>query len=89
MAKMGRKPVDGVVRETVISCKISEDEMKRINKLAESAEVPKTVLIRNLILESLDDAEALDRIGAFKIVKGIKKTSEFLAKLKVIKKRIY
>ena len=85
MAKMGRKPVDGVVRETVISFKISKDEFERLSKLAESLEIPKTVLLRNLFLDALDDAEALNRIGAFKIVKGIKKTSEFLEKLKTIK----
>lgn len=85
MAKMGRKPVDGVVRETVVSFKVSEEESTRIDKLAKSLEVPKTVLMRNLLLDALDDAEMLEKIGALKIAKGIKKTSEFLKTLKMIK----
>ncbi|GEM_PF-6702677 len=85
MAKMGRKPIDGVVRETVVSFKVSEEESKRIERLAKSLEVPKTVLMRNLLLDALDDAEILDKIGALKIAKGIKKTSEFIKEYTKIK----
>ena len=78
---MGRKPVDGVTRNIMVSCKISEDEMKRINKLVEGLDIPKMTLVRNLILDSCEDMEKLD----YSSLKGIKKTSEFLKKFKKLK----
>ena len=84
--KMGRKPKDGIVREEKITIKLSIDEIKRINDLSEFLDMPKTVLVRNLVLSSLDDAENLKKMGVLSITKSIKKTSEFLTTFKGIKK---
>ncbi len=83
--KMGRKPKDGVVRETVISLKLSVEEVERINNLAKYIDLPKTVLMRNLILSGLSDAEILKKAGVLSLAKGIQKTSEFLKTYREIK----
>jgi hypothetical protein len=83
--KMGRKPKDGKTRETVVSFKLADDEIKRINDLADFLDIPKTALIRNLVLSSLEDAEGLKKLGILSIAKSIKKTSEFLTTFKGIK----
>ena len=85
VTKMGRKPKDGKARETVVSFKLADDEVKRINDLAEYLEIPKTALVRNLVLSSLSDAEGLKKLGILSVAKNIKKTSDFLIKFKDIK----
>jgi len=85
--KMGRKPKDGKVRETVVSFKLADDEIERITKLANFLDIPKTALIRNFVLSSLDDAELLKKAGVLSLAKGIKKTSEFLSKYQSIKEQ--
>jgi len=85
--KMGRKPKDGKVRETVVSFKLSEDEVKEINNLAEFLDMPKTVLVRNLVLSSLEDTKIMKKTGVLSLAKGIKKTSEFLTTFQGIKEK--
>ncbi len=86
MAKMGRKPRDGVTRETLVTFKLSEDEVKRLNEMAEYIEAPKSVFARNMLLDGLKEMEYLKKVGALKTAKGILKTSEFLKELTSIKK---
>ncbi len=83
--KMGRKPKDGITREEKITIKLSKDEIKRIIELSEFLDMPKTVLVRNLVLSGLDEAELLKKLGFLSVVKNIKKTSEFLILFKEIK----
>ena len=83
--KMGRPPVDGIVRETKLFVKVSEDEAKEIEELANYLEIPKSVLLRNLALSSLEDAQILKKVGLLQIAKGIRKTSEALKEFKNLK----
>ncbi len=85
----GRKPKDTVVRERKITIKVSEEEMERMEKLAEYMEIPKTVAVRNMALFGLEEAEAMRRLGILSISKGLVKTSDWLEKImkaKAIKK---
>jgi len=86
--KMGRPPIDKVVRETPLFIKVSENEAKQIEELAKYLDIPKSVFLRNLALSSLEDAQILKKIGLLKIAKGIKKTSQALKELREIKNQI-
>lgn len=83
--KMGRPPLDTVVRETKLFIKVSEDEAKELEELAKYLEIPKSTLIRNLTLSSLEDAKIFRTLGLLQIAKGIKKTSQAIEKFKEIK----
>jgi len=74
--KMGRPPLDNVVRETKLFIKVSEEEAKQLEELANYLEVPKSVLVRNLTLTALEDAKIFKKLGLLKLAKGIRKTSE-------------
>jgi len=80
--KRGRKPKDNIVRETKITIKFSEDEMERIEKMAEYLEIPKTVATRNMALMSLEEMEAYKKYGILQVAKGIIKTSDWLKEFK-------
>jgi len=83
----GRKAeIKGKPFEKHIYAKISNDDYERIVKLAEYMEIPKMTLVRNMILNSLDEIEFLKKIGILGLTKHTLKTSEFLKKLKEIKK---
>ncbi len=84
--RKSRKPKDGKVRENVVSLKLADDEIEKINIIAEYLDVPKTALIRNFVLYGLEDAELFRKLGILSIVKNLNKTSEFLKKFKTIKK---
>jgi len=78
----GRKPKDTVVRESKITLKMSAEQLKRVEKIAEYLEIPKTVIARNMLLSGLESAETMKITGVLSIAKGIIKTSEWLAKTK-------
>lgn len=82
---MGRPPLDNVVRETKLFIKVSEEEAKELEELAAYLEIPKSTLIRNLTLSSLEDAKIFKKIGLLKLGKGIKKTSEAIKKFEEMK----
>ena len=63
-------------REKNLTIRVSEEEYKRIEKIANKIGVPKTRLARNLIIAGLEDAELLNRLGAFDIVIAIEKIRE-------------
>jgi len=85
MKKAGRKPIDTEKRETRITIKISEKELKDIEELAKYTELPKTVMARNFLLYGMEEAKGFKRLGLLKIGIGIIKTSDFLKKIKNIK----
>lgn len=68
------KPIDKEAITETISLRFSKEELKQIEEIAEVLEIPKTRLIRNLALTSLDDAKMFNRIGA---LKGAKKLLDF------------
>ena len=80
--KKGRKPKDKITRDTRATVKFSENEMKEIQELSNYLEIPKTVLIRNLTLNGLEEANSLKKLGFLKIAKGIIKSSEWLKEFK-------
>ncbi len=82
-SKAGRKAeVEGKSKNKLIYAKISEDELNKIEQLAKEMDIPKMTLTRNLILIGLRDIKLLDNIG---LLKGYKKTSEFINKFIGIK----
>ena len=83
--KMGRPPLDDVVRETKLFIKVTEEEAREIEELAIYLEVPKSVLLRNLSLSALEDARIFKKLGLLKIGKGLRKTSEAIKEFRVMK----
>ena len=81
----GRKTIDGEARNINISIRLSETEMKEIEKIAKELDMPKTKFIRNLALTGLDDAKLLSKLG---ILKGAKKLTDFKEKFSKINKYI-
>lgn len=81
--RVGRKAeIEGKSKNKLIYAKISEDELKEIEELAKKMDIPKMTLTRNLILLGLRDVKLLDNVG---LLKGYKKTSEFINKFIGIK----
>ena len=68
-------------RDIKFEVRFSKSEMERIEKVAKKLEIPKSRLIRNLTLVGLEDAELLQKIGAFELIKVINKMKETLKKL--------
>ncbi len=73
------KPINEEALTETISLRFSKKELKQIEEIAEILEIPKTRLIRNLVLTSLDDAKMFNRVGA---LKGIRKTLDFIERFK-------
>jgi len=67
-------------KEKKITIRVSEEEYKRIEKIAKKINMPKAALIRNMTLVGLEDTELLNKIGAFEIVKIIEEIREKVAK---------
>jgi len=63
-------------RKYEVRVRLSKEEMARIEKVANKLGTPKARLIRNLALVGLEDAELLDKIGAFDLIKLIEKLRE-------------
>jgi len=83
--KMGRPPLDNVVREERLFLKVSKEEAREIEELAEYLEIPKSTFVRNLTLTALDEAKILKKLGLLGLGKGIRKTSEALERFKEMK----
>ena len=63
-------------RDIKFEIRFSKEEMERIDKVAKKLNIPKSRVIRNLTLVGLEDAELLNRIGAFDLIKLIEKLRE-------------
>jgi len=63
-------------KEKRITIRLSEEEYKRIEKVAKKLNMPISRVIRNLTLVGLEDAELLNQIGAFELIKLIEKLRE-------------
>lgn len=85
---MGRPPLDHVARETKLFIKVSEEEAEELEKLAIYLEIPKSVLVRNLTLSALEDAQIFKKLGLLKLAKGLRKTSEAIDKFGEMKTNI-
>lgn len=73
-SKAGRKKIDKEVLDINVTVRFSREEIKNIEEIAKSLDIPKTRLIRNLTLSSLEEAKIFNKIGAFK---GVKKLLDF------------
>jgi len=71
---IGKKMEDK--RKYEVRVRLNKEEMERIEKIAKKLNMPKAALIRNMTLVGLEDAELLNKIGAFEIVKLIEKLRE-------------
>jgi len=74
----GRKPIDKEAINNNLTIRFSDRELQEIEELAKKLDIPKTRFIRNLTLSGLEDAKALDKIGA---LKGAKKLIDFKERL--------
>ena len=63
-------------KEKRITIRLSEEEYKRIEKVAKKLDMPISRVIRNLTMAGLEDAELLDKLGFFDIAKMIEKIRE-------------
>jgi predicted DNA-binding protein len=63
-----------------VRVRLSKQEMERIEKMANKLGMAKARLIRELALISLEDAELLDKLGAFEIAKALKRVKEKISK---------
>lgn len=74
----GRKTIDKEAVTETISIRFTKSELEEIEKIANNIDMPKTRLIRNMVLSSLEEAKALNKIGA---LKGAKKLIDFRERL--------
>ena len=72
-------------KEKKITIRVNEKEYKRIEEIAQKLNMPISRLMRNLTLIGLEDAELLNKIGAFDLVKMIEKIREKALGTKKIK----
>ena len=72
------KPIDKEALTETISLRFSKNELKEIEEIAKTLNIPKTRFIRNLTLAGLEDAKTLNKIGA---LKGAKKLLDFKERL--------
>jgi predicted DNA-binding protein len=60
-------------RDIKFEIRLNKEEMERIEKVANKLGIPKARLIRNLTLAGLEDAEILEKLGFFDVIKLIEK----------------
>ncbi|MFW0703404.1 CopG family transcriptional regulator [Aliarcobacter butzleri] len=65
------RPKEENPRNVQLKIKVTEEEARRIEELAEKMGMNKSRLIRNLLLGNLDDAEFLQKIYVLPIAKRI------------------
>jgi len=65
------KPLDEEVRNHNITIRLSKKELEKIEKIAKDLDMPKTRLIRNLTLSTLDEVNFMNKIGMLKGIKNI------------------
>jgi hypothetical protein len=63
-------------RKNRLEILLTDEEMERVEKIAKKLNIPKGRLIRNLAMAGLEDAELLNKLGLFDIVKMIEKIRE-------------
>jgi predicted DNA-binding protein len=63
-------------RDIKFEVRFNKEEMERIDKIAKKLNMPKSRLIRNLTLAGLEDAELLNKLGAFDIAIALQKIRE-------------
>ena len=78
MATRGRKTIDKEPINNNLTIRFSDRELAEIEEMAKELDMPKTRFIRNLTLAGLEDAKALNKIGA---LKGAKKLLDFKERL--------
>ena len=65
-----------IKRDKEIKISLTQEEMERIEKIAQKIGITKSRLARNLVLAGLEDAELLNKLGLFEAVKMIEKIRE-------------
>jgi len=63
-------------RDIKFEVRFSKEEMERIEKVAKKLNMPKSRVIRNLVLVGLEDAELFAKLGFFDAIKMIEKIRE-------------
>ena len=63
-------------KEKRITIRLSEEEYKRIEKVAKKLNMPISRMIRNMTLVGLENAELFNAIGLFDIAKLVEKIRE-------------
>jgi len=62
-----------IKRDKEIKISLTQEEMERIEKIAKKVGKTKSHLARNLVMIALEDAELLNKLGFFEIVKMLEK----------------
>lgn len=78
MKKTGPKPEAEETRANAVTVKFTDKELKQIEEIAKSINIPRTTLIRNMTLSGLEDGIILDKLGA---LKGARKLLDFKERL--------
>ena len=74
-------------RDIKFEVRFSKEEMERIEKVAKKLNMPKSKVIRNLVLVGLEDAELLAKLGFFDAIKMIEKIREKALGIKKLKEQ--
>ena len=78
----GRKSIDDEPLTETISLRLTKKELTEFEIMSQYLEIPKTRLMRNILMCGMDEAKALNKIGA---LTGISKLNEFRKKFFSIK----
>jgi uncharacterized protein (UPF0216 family) len=70
----GRKTIDKEALTETISLRFTKQELEKISTIAKELDMPKTRLMRNLALSSLEEAKIFHKLG---ILKGVKRFQDF------------
>ncbi len=63
-------------RDIKFEVRFSKEEMERIEKIAKKLNLPKSRIIRNLVLTGLEDAELFEKLGLLTVAQKIKELKE-------------
>ena len=63
-------------RDIKFEVRFSKEEMERIEKIAKKLNLPKSRIVRNLVLTGLEDAELFEKLGLLTVAQKIKELKE-------------
>lgn len=74
----GRPPLEEHAAEHKIMVRVNDEQMARIEALADFCEIPKTTMAKNLLMSGVEQAESLKTFGFMHIAKGLIRSSDFV-----------
>ena len=80
--KIHRSKKDEENKTNKVTIRLTDTELKEVEKLAEFCELNKAQMIRNLTMAGLEQSKILKNLGFMHIAKGLIKTSDFTKEFK-------